>query len=339
MAPKKAQMFKRPAAQVLKRPAERDASKTGASASNLLGSSPSGSASHGSDRVAAPDTPGGTRGSGSNAQGSARHRAKNPRRDASRTDEPASKKPCNSLSGGALQGSDRAAAPAVPGGARGSRSNARGNPLDRAEESNRTRQLSHSPRGPYKVKHAKITHPAAAGGLCWSCKAGGMEDSCSNAIRYKRNCCKACFNSRRCSHCAEFNTALDAVWCVKCELRVAMCCRTCNDDDTLKQGLCLKCVATKRKREVRAAAAEHTPKLAKHTCAICGPSKPATRKQTAFGEPLCRTCLRDLDWDAWWASEQSSHKTEEAPRHRCFSCFSHSPALDVVLCQASSACE
>ena len=120
MAPKKAQMLKRPAAQVLKRPAERDASKTGASASNLLGSSPSGSASHGSDRVAAPDIPGGTRGSGSNARGSSRHSAENPNRDASRIDDPASKRLCSSPSGSALQDSDRVAAPAVPSGARGS---------------------------------------------------------------------------------------------------------------------------------------------------------------------------------------------------------------------------
>lgn len=99
------------------------------------------------------------------------------------------------------------------------------------------------------------------------------------------------------------------------------------------------CSETERKRASRAAAAEHTTKLPKFTCAICGPSKPAARKQTVFGEPLCRTCLRDLDWDAWWALEQSSHKTEEPPRHRCFSCFSHSSALHVVPCQALNSCE
>ena len=149
-------------------------------------------------------------------------------------------------------------------------------------------QMSWSPRDP-KVKRAKTIHSAAAGGFCWSCKAGGMGESCSKAVSYLQNCCKACFNSRRCNKCADFNTVADSVWCVRCELRIAAWCHSCHDEDVLQKHLCLRCLDTQGRRELRAAAAQHSPKLPKFTCGICGPTKPATRKQTAFGKPLCRT--------------------------------------------------
>ena len=108
------------------------------------------------------------------------------------------------------------------------------------------KQSSLSPRSS-RGKYGKTIRPAAAGGLCWSCKAGGLGSSCMKARRDGRNCCKGCFKFRRCSKCAEFNEALDANWCVKCETRIAMWCRACNDKELLQRRICQTCLETERK--------------------------------------------------------------------------------------------